>query len=153
MGEERLGSLAEISPVEEYSFGIAGIFNFQNWPPVLKLFLESDEGIRPELSPTSSLFRFWRVVDEVDLRIGAFQQKVMLSDARPRFLFAVRQDSTFQGFQLPHIQYHQGQPFIREQGAMGGQHLLPITAPLHCLQNGFEIPANAWERRFLVAQA
>lgn len=95
MGEECLSSLAEMSPVEEYAFGIAGVFNFQDWSPVLKLFLQSDEGVRAESSSTPRLFHFGRVIDEVYLRIRAFQQKVMPAGAFAQFLFAVRQDSTF----------------------------------------------------------
>ncbi len=72
MGEERLSSLAEMSPVAEYPFGITGIFNFQNWSPVLKLLPQSNKRIRAEFSSTPRLFHFGRVVDEVHLRIRAF---------------------------------------------------------------------------------
>src|SRR5207248_412798 len=29
-----------------------------------------------------------------------------------------------------------------KESSVGREHLLPITGPLHCLQHGFEIPAN-----------
>ena len=104
MGEKRPGSLAEVPPVAEYSFGIAGVFNLQDWPPVLKLFLQSNERICAEFTSAPRLFHLWRVVNEVYLRIRAFQQKVVPTGSFPEFLFAVRQDSAFQGLELSHIQ-------------------------------------------------
>ena len=95
MCQKRLSSLAEMLPVAEHSFGIAGIFNFQGWSPVLKLFLQPNERIRSEFSPTPRLFHLRRVVDKVYFRIRAFHQKVVPAGAFPQFLFAVRQDSTF----------------------------------------------------------
>ena len=105
MGQKCPGSLAEMSSVAEYSFGIAGVFNFQDWSPVLKLLLQPNERIRAEFSSAPCLFHFWRVVDEVYLRIRAFQQKVMPAGAFPQFLFAVRQHSAFQRLELSHIQH------------------------------------------------
>ena len=81
MDEKRIGSLSEMPPVAEYSFGVAGVFNFQDWSPVLELFLQSDEGIRTEFSSAPRLFHFWRVIDEVYLRIRTFQQKIMPAGA------------------------------------------------------------------------
>ena len=94
-----------MSSVAEYSFSIARVFNFQGWSPVLKLFLQPNEGICAQFPSAPRFFHFWRVVDEVYLRIRAFQQKVMPAGTVPLFLFAVRQDSAFQGLELPHIQH------------------------------------------------
>src|SRR5258707_3056170 len=66
-----------MSSIPEYSFGIAGVFNFRGWSPVLKLFLQPNERICAESSSAPRLFHLWRVVNEVYPRIRAFQQKVM----------------------------------------------------------------------------
>ena len=106
MDKKRRGSLVEMSPVAEYSPSIAGVFNFQCWSPLLKLLLQSNERVRAESSFAPCLFHFWRVVDEVYLRIRAFQQEVVPASALPEFLFAVRQHSAFQRLELSHVQHN-----------------------------------------------
>ena len=78
------GPLAEMSSVAQHSFGIAGVLNLQDRSAVLKLFLQPNERVRAEFSPTPRLFHLWRVVDQVYLCIRALQQKVMPAGAFPQ---------------------------------------------------------------------
>ena len=56
--------------IPQKNLGITAILDLQYWTSILKLLLETHERIRSQFSPTSRLFHFRRVIDQVHFGVG-----------------------------------------------------------------------------------
>ena len=90
-----LGLLVHERRIREQGIGITMIENLDVRDSVCKALFEADEIVDGKFADASRLFDFLRVVNKVNLRVGAFQEEI---SPVARFILSMQQDSTLYRF-------------------------------------------------------
>ena len=90
-----LGLLVHESAVCEQGIGVTIIGDVDVRASVCKALFEADEVVDGEFAGLSSLFDLLRVINEVNLRVGAFQEEI---SAAARFILCMEENSTLHYF-------------------------------------------------------
>src|SRR6516225_4911750 len=136
LAEKCLGLLAHEAPVCEQGIGVTIIGDLYVRDSVGKALFETGEVVDGECAGASRLFDLFRVVNKVNLRIGAFQQEI---SAAARVILSMQQDSTLHRFQVSNGCDLKWQPWIREKRAVSGEHLLSIHGLLQCSEDRLKL--------------
>src|ERR1051325_10246570 len=90
------------------------------------------------------LFHFGRVVDEVYLRVGAFEHQIVA----PRcFVLTMHEDPPFYGIGFTPVQHCNRQSLIGHEDTMCRERLLMVDRSLHCPKYTFKIAPHAPDAR------